>query len=96
MKQFQIFASIAIVAITAAGLTFLRSAQLSDLEKANIEALSQDEYVLGAVGTNWKTYRIQCQVTVGFDYIIVVTKTTTFWKDACGYGSGLCLSSTGC
>lgn len=58
MKKFQIFASIASVAIILAALTYSRPTQLSDLEKANIEALSQDEYIIGIMGTNWKTYRI--------------------------------------
>ena len=71
---------------------------MSDLMLANVEALagSNEGYVIGPIGTNWKTYRITCVRTVGFDYIIVDTTTTTYEADVCGKGSGTCLSPAGC
>lgn len=70
---------------------------MSDLALANIEALADNsEYVIGTIGTNWKTYRITCTKTVGFDYIFVNTTTTTYETDACGSGSGSCLAPAGC
>lgn len=70
---------------------------LSDLVLANMEALASDtEYEIGSPGTNWKTYRIQCTKTVGVDYVVTITKTYTYWTDACGKGSGTCLSPAGC
>ncbi|MPM09782.1 hypothetical protein SDC9_56105 [bioreactor metagenome] len=69
---------------------------MSDLFLNNVQALANDEYVIGDPGTNWKEYRILCSRTVGVDYIIVGTKTTEYWADVCGYGSGWCLSPAGC
>ena len=69
---------------------------MSDLALANVEALAGDDYVIGEMGTNWKEYRIECTRTIGFDYGLVITTTTTYWADVCGYGSGYCISPAGC
>ena len=72
---------VAIVA-TFAGYNLYQSQRMetmSDLMLANVEALADDsEYVIGTIGTNWKTYRVTCTKTVGFDYGLVYTKTTTY------------------
>lgn len=71
--------------------------EMSDIVLENIEALADDnEYVVGPIFTNWKTYRIECTMTIGFDYILKIEKTTTYWTDACGSGAGTCLSPAGC
>lgn len=69
----------------------------ANLALANLDALANNtEYSIGPIGTNWKTYRIECTRTVGLDYILVSTSTYTYWTDACGSGGGFCLDAAGC
>lgn len=97
MKKNFLFAILAIMAIAMGIISHNLPTKFSQLEVANLEALTEEsEYVIGPPGTNWKTYRIQCQYTVGIDYIVVVTKTTTYWTDACGFGVGTCWNMAGC
>lgn len=94
-----IITGIALVAIISGSVGYWNQPNkrnISELQWDNIEALSEEEYVIGFFGTNWKKYRIQCTKTVGFDYIVTYTKTTTYWADVCGYGTGFCLSQAGC
>jgi len=65
-----------------------------DLALANVEASAQGE--IGPILTNWKKMEFECTRTVGFDYILVYTTSTTYMKDGCGYGSGWCLAPAGC
>lgn len=96
-RQIMFVTALAVIAIGAYwGQKLVNQKSLSDLQLANIEALTQEEYTIGMTGTNWKTYRIECTITVGFDYILCITKTYKFWTDACGSGMGFCLSSVGC
>lgn len=66
------------------------------LSLMNLEALANDEYVIGPVGSNWRTYTTECTRTIGFDYILKIEITTTYWAEVCGSGSGWCLSPAGC
>lgn len=97
----KLFAALVVAAgVAFAGYNMVQSQNeknsLSDLLMANVEALAGDEYEIGPIGTNWKTYRVQCTRTTGIDYIIVITETYTYWTDACGKGTGICLSPAGC
>lgn len=69
---------------------------IDELVLLNVEALADDEYVIGPIGTNWKEYRTQCTRVVGFDFVLKYEITTTYWTDVCGSGSGYCLSPAGC
>ncbi|WP_305533229.1 NVEALA domain-containing protein [uncultured Bacteroides sp.] len=98
-KIFKIALVAAVAAVAGYGVYANQNEKaMSDLMLANVEALagSNEGYVIGPIGTNWKTYRITCVRTVGFDYIIVDTTTTTYEADVCGKGSGTCLSPAGC
>lgn len=98
MKKLIIVAiTLALVCIGAyLGLRLTNQIGLSDLQLANIEALTQEEYVIGPFGTNWKKYRIECTYTIGVDCIITASKSYSYWTDACGAGSGSCLAPAGC
>ncbi len=99
MKKNILKITFAAALVVVAGVTAYHAQDkeiLSDLALANVEALADDEYVIGPPMTNWKQYRIQCTRVVGFDYILKIEKTTTYWTDGCGSGSGNCLKPAGC
>ncbi|MCL2651078.1 MAG: hypothetical protein FWD60_08665 [Candidatus Azobacteroides sp.] len=97
------FATLAIATVVAFNMNFINLQKgngLLNMSINKIEALA--DYEQGSSGTNWKTYTVDCILTMyvtstdiyGIIYTDVTTVTVT--KDVCGYGIGLCLSSAGC
>ena len=84
-KKIKAFALVAAVAaIGGYGIyTSQQTDVMSDLVLTNVEALAspEEDYVIGPWGTNWKTYRTTCVVTYGLNWVIEITKTTTYEAD---------------
>jgi len=100
----KIFGGIATLAIAAAvalnvTLSNHKQNQASLLVLTSTDALADGEGggTIGPIGTNWKTQSFLCsqQVEVGIPPFVVV-KTTYYYHDGCGSGSGWCLSPAGC
>jgi hypothetical protein len=96
MKK-KIFGAVVVVAIVVGALINVNLNKVSNkgnLALAKTEALAEAE--LGPIFTNWHETTFTCTKTVGFDYILVRTISTTYLYVGCGYGQGSCLSPGGC
>lgn len=99
MKNLSIIALVTTILLTAGYVKYkhIKSNKLDENQIANIEALAAEEYVIGPILTNWKTYKVKCTSKTEIDLGIVTSSTEyEYWTEACGKGSGSCWSLPGC